>query len=285
MSVINLQDWVLAETDPARKTFRQAVHLILSAIANSHRLAPLMVMKGGSLLAIRYNSPRFTKDIDFSTTDVFSKSEVPIFLVDLDEALLTTNADNEYGLRLRVQSTSLNPQAEQNPTFPTLRIKIGYAKLSEPNQLKQLNVKKAAQVVSIDYSYNEWSTGIEQQSIDGGQLSMYGLHDLIAEKFRSVLQQVERQRKRYQDIYDLFLLLDGHNFSEADKADILSKLYEASSARVGITPSEASLRDPEVISLSRADYDTQLPTLLKEPPPAFDATYQSIRHFYESLPW
>lgn len=285
MSVINLQDWVLAETDPARKTFRQAVHLILSAIANSHRLAPLMVMKGGSLLAIRYNSPRFTKDIDFSTTDVFSKSEVPIFLVDLDEALLTTNADNEYGLRLRVQSTSLNPQAEQNPTFPTLRIKIGYAKLSEPNQLKQLNVKKAAQVVSIDYSYNEWSTGIEQQSIDGGQLSMYGLHDLIAEKFRSVLQQVERQRKRYQDIYDLFLLLDGHNFSEADKADILSKLYEASSARVGIAPSEASLRDPEVISLSRADYDTQLPTLLKEPPPAFDATYQSIRHFYESLPW
>lgn len=285
MSVINLQDWVLAETDPARKTFRQAVHLILSAIANSHRLAPLMVMKGGSLLAIRYNSPRFTKDIDFSTTDVFSKSEVPIFLVDLDEALLTTNADNEYGLRLRVQSTSLNPQAEQNPTFPTLRIKIGYAKLSEPNQLKQLNVKKAAQVVSIDYSYNEWSTGIEQQSIDGGQLSMYGLHDLIAEKFRSVLQQVERQRKRYQDIYDLFLLLDGHNFSEADKADILSKLYEASSARVGITPSEASLRDPEVISLSRADYDTQLPTLLKKPPPAFDATYQSIRHFYESLPW
>ncbi len=285
MSVINLQDWVLAETDPARKTFRQAVHLILSAIANSHRLAPLMVMKGGSLLAIRYNSPRFTKDIDFSTTDVFSKSEVPIFLVDLDEALLTTNADNEYGLRLRVQSTSLNPQAEQNPTFPTLRIKIGYAKLSEPNQLKQLNVKKAAQVVSIDYSYNEWSTGIEQQSIDAGQLSMYGFHDLIAEKFRSVLQQVERQRKRYQDIYDLFLLLDGHNFSEADKADILSKLYEASSARVGIAPSEASLRDPEVISLSRADYDTQLPALLKEPPPAFDATYQAIRHFYESLPW
>lgn len=285
MSVINLQDWVLAETDPARKTFRQAVHLILSAIANSHRLAPLMVMKGGSLLAIRYNSPRFTKDIDFSTTQVFTESEAAIFLEDLGDALLLADADNDYGLALRIQSTEVKPRAEKSPSFPTLQIKVGYALRSVPNQVKQLNAKNAAHTVSIDYSYNEWSTGIEQQSIDGGQLSMYGFHDLIAEKFRSVLQQVERQRKRYQDIYDLFLLLDGHNFSEADKADILSKLYEASSARVGIAPSEASLRDPEVISLSRADYDTQLPTLLKEPPPAFDATYQVIRHFYESLPW
>lgn len=284
MSVINLQDWVLAENDPARKTFRQAVHLVLRAIANSHRLAPLMVMKGGSLLAIRYNSPRFTKDIDFSTTQVFSESEVPIFLDDLDEALLTTNADNEYGLRLKIQSASLNPQAEQNPTFPTLRIKIGYAKLSEPNQLKQLNVKNAAHVVSIDYSYNEWSTSIEQQSIDGGQLSMYGFHDLIAEKFRSVLQQVERQRKRYQDIYDLFLLLDEHVFSDADKADILNKLNSASE-RLDRAPTRTSLRDPEVISLSKADYGQQLPTLLKERPPEFETAYQAIRQFYESLPW
>lgn len=68
MSTIDLVHWVNAETDPSRRSFRQASHLVLRAIANSHRLAPLMVMKGGTLLAIRYNSPRFTKDIDFSTT-------------------------------------------------------------------------------------------------------------------------------------------------------------------------------------------------------------------------
>lgn len=284
MSVINLQDWVLAETDPARKAFRQAVHLVLRAIANSHRLAPLMVMKGGSLLAIRYNSPRFTKDIDFSTTQVFSENEAKIFLEDLKEALISADADNEYGLALRIQSTELKPRAEKNPTFPTLHIKVGYALRSLPNQLKQLNAKNAAHTVSIDYSYNEWSTGIEQQSIDGGQLSMYAFHDLIAEKFRSVLQQVERQRKRYQDIYDLFLLLDEHDFSDADKSDILNKLNSAS-VRLDRAPTRTSLRDPAVISLSKADYDQQLPMLLKEQPPVFETAYQAIRQFYESLPW
>lgn len=284
MSIVNLQDWVLAEADPTRKTFRQAVHLLLRAIAHSHRLAPLMVMKGGTLLAIRYNSPRFTKDIDFSTTCVFSEKEVPLFLQDLDDALTQALAENEYGLMLKVQSTQVKPRAEKNPTFPTLEIKVGYAKQSDANQIKRLQAKSAAQVVSIDYSYNEWSTGIEQQSIDGGQLSMYGFHDLIAEKLRSVLQQAERQRRRYQDIYDLFLLLDGHHFSSADKAEILNKL-SAASARLATAPSKLSMRDAEIIALSQADYDQELPTLLKEAPPEFSTAYNAIKTFYESLPW
>jgi predicted nucleotidyltransferase component of viral defense system len=284
MSVINLQDWVLAETDPARKTFRQAVHLVLRAIANSHRLAPLMVMKGGSLLAIRYNSPRFTKDIDFSTTQVFSDAEAAIFLEDLDDALLLADADNEYGLSLRIQSTEVKPRAEKSPKFPTLQVKVGYALRSMPNQLKQLNAKNAAHTVSIDYSYNEWSTGIEQQSIDGGQLSMYGFHDLIAEKYRSILQQPLRNRKRYQDVYDLCLLLDEANFNAADKANILAKL-QAACTRVGITPTKASLKNEKVIALSQADYQKELPTLLKEAPPEFSTAYKQIQDFYESLPW
>lgn len=283
MSVIDLERWVSAETDPARKTFRQAVHLVLRAIANSHRLAPLMLMKGGSLLAIRYNSQRFTKDIDFSTTQVFSETEAEIFLEDLEEALISADADNEYGLALRIQSTELKPRAEKNPTFPTLHIKVGYALRLLPNQLKQLNAKNAAHTVSIDYSYNEWSTGIEQQSIDGGQLSMYGFHDLIAEKYRSILQQPLRNRKRYQDVYDLCLLLDA-DFSAADKANVLEKL-QAACARVGITPAKVSLQNKAVIALSQADYLKELPTLLKEAPPEFSTAYKQIQDFYESLPW
>lgn len=284
MSLIDLNRWVDAEPDPSRKTFRQATHLLLRAIANSHRLAPLMVMKGGTLLAIRYNSPRFTKDIDFSTTNVFADSEVPIFLEDLSEALIDANADNEYGLMLKVQSHALKPKAEKHPTFPTLQVKIGYANRINAHQIKQLQAKNAANTISIDYSYNEWSTSIEHQSIDGGQLSMYAFHDLIAEKYRSVLQQAQRNRKRFQDIYDLGLLIENHSFSDVDKLEILVKLRMACE-RTGLTPLKTSLQDEAIIALSREDYEKVLPNLLKDQPPLFDMAYGAAKSFFEALPW
>lgn len=50
--MIHLPLWVEAEQDPGRQVFRQAVHLVLRAIAQSEVLAPTMIMKGGILLAI-----------------------------------------------------------------------------------------------------------------------------------------------------------------------------------------------------------------------------------------
>ena len=52
---------------PALREFRQAIHLILAAIESDAELRRGMVMKGGILMALRYRSPRFTRDIDFST--------------------------------------------------------------------------------------------------------------------------------------------------------------------------------------------------------------------------
>lgn len=284
MSTIDLLNWVNAETDPSRRYFRQASHLVLRAIANSHRLAPLMVMKGGTLLAIRYNSPRFTKDIDFSTTTRFAEDEVPRFLEDLADALIETNADNEYGLMLKVQSHTLKPKAEKTPTFPTLHVNVGYAKLTDSTQIRQLKNNNASNTVAIDYSYNEWASSIEQQSLDGGTLSMYPLDDLIAEKYRAVLQQAERNRKRFQDIYDLCLLIEGHAFNIVKRADIQRKLL-AACARSEIVPKQTALRDENLIRLSREDYDKLLPTLLLDSPPKFDDAFNIAREFYESLPW
>jgi len=60
----SIEEWV--SSAPAdRMVFRQAVHIVLSAIAGSEYLKPKMIMKGGMLLGIRYKSSRFTEDIDF----------------------------------------------------------------------------------------------------------------------------------------------------------------------------------------------------------------------------
>jgi hypothetical protein len=46
-----------------QRELRQAVHTVLAAIAHDTQLRADMIMKGGILLAVRYQSVRFTKDI------------------------------------------------------------------------------------------------------------------------------------------------------------------------------------------------------------------------------
>lgn len=284
MIAIDLPGWVAAEPDPGRQRLRQAMHLILRAVANSPELAPLMVMKGGVLLAIRYHSPRFTKDIDFSTRRKLQDVEVPSFVAALDQALVGVSADNEYGLSLRVQSQEIDPANRPDASFPTLQIKVGYALKSDTRQIARLSAKQAANAVRIDYSFNEWATELEHQSIEGGELVMYAFHDLIAEKLRSVLQQPLRKRKRFQDIYDLCLLIGGTTFTADDKASILQKLFEAGDERE-VRIHRGGMRDPDVERMSKEGYFESLEALIGPSLPDFDTSYAIVTSFYEGLPW
>ena len=284
MNSIDLPSWVESEVNPQRKIFRQSVHLVLRSIAQSKKLSPLMVMKGGILLAIRYNSPRFTTDIDFSTSRKIQDVAIPALLADIQSALAPVSADNEYGLALSVQSHVVKPPIRPNVSFPTLTIRIAFAKRSDRNQMARLQAKQAANTLEIDYSFNEWANSTEQQDIDGGALSIYAYHDLIAEKIRSVLQQPIRKRHRLQDIYDLCLLLEGATFSLDEKSIILQKLYAASDDRKVVLTREA-MRNPEVINMSAAGYAEALPALIDSDPPAFEDSYKTVTDFFESLPW
>ena len=285
MSAIDLTAWVDEELRPERKVLRQAVHLVLRAIAQSPNLSAVMIMKGGLLLAVRYHSSRFTRDIDFSTSKRFQEVDLPALLSMIAEALAPVSADNEHAMALRLQSHEIKPPNRPGVNFPTLQMRIGYASRLEPKSLKRLESTGSTQVVQVDYSFNEWASGREQQEIDGGHLLMYTFHDLVAEKLRSVLQQPIRGqgRPRYQDIYDIFLLL-GTPVDDGDKAVILVKLFEASKDRQVPLHKEA-MRDEQVIMLSREEYVTVLPDMILGPPPDFDVAYTTVREFFESLPW
>ena len=285
MSAIDLTAWVDEELRPERKVFRQAVQLVLRAIAQSPNLSAVMIMKGGLLLAVRYHSSRFTRDIDFSTSKRLQEVDLPALLAMIAEALASVSADNEHAMALRLQSHEIKPPNRPGVNFPTLQMRIGYASRLEPKSLRRLESTGSTQVVQVDYSFNEWASGREQQEVDGGHLLMYTFHDLVAEKLRSVLQQPIRGqgRPRYQDIYDIFLLL-GTPVDDGDKAIILGKLFEASKDRQVPLHKEA-LRDEQVIKLSREEYVTVLPDMILGPPPDFDVAYTTVREFFESLPW
>jgi len=282
MSKLNLQAWVVAETEPGRREFRQAVHLILRAIAHSEKLAPIMVMKGGILLAIRYQSSRFTKDVDFSTQQKLQDVDIPTFIAQVKQALELVSIDNDYGLAIALQSHALNPK-KQDSLFATLQMKIGYANRAIANEFKRLNAGQSAKAIQIDYSFNEWASDVEEGDVDGGVLAMYAYHDLIAEKLRSVLQQPIRNRARFQDIYDLCLLLDCIDFNDEDRSLVLNKLMAASEDRqVPMDPT--AMRSEQLRELSQREYP-QVVALIASEPPTFDDAYGRVQAFYESLPW
>jgi predicted nucleotidyltransferase component of viral defense system len=202
----NIEDWV-GEAGEEELPFREAVHTILAAIAQSPNLNDNMIIKGGILLAIRYKSKRFTKDIDFSTPRKLAEIPPEKVREFLDGALTQTVEELDYDLDCRVQKCKVNPK-DPEATFPSIELKVGYAYKGSP-QHKRLLAGQSATVVSIDYSLNEHTPNVENLTLGiDGELKAYALTDLIAEKYRAVLQQAERKRQRRQDIFDLFFLLD-----------------------------------------------------------------------------
>lgn len=282
MQQLDLPTWVANEPEQDRREFRQAMHLILRAVANSESLTSVMVMKGGILLAIRYKSSRFTKDVDFSTSRRMQEVNVEGFVEELNAALRTNSLSNEYGLSLIVQRYVVNPKGKPDANFPTLQLSVGYANKARPREIERLRAKNSAKTIQIDYSFNEWASEVEVGQMDGGTINMYAYHDLMAEKIRSVLQQPIRKRDRFQDIYDLFLLLGTTEPTDQDRASTLEKLRSACFERQ-VPIFKNSMRQVEVVLHSQRGYEIIAPQI-KEPP-AFEVAYSTVREFFESLPW
>ena len=274
MSGIHIQDWINQSVE--RVPFRQAVHTILVAVSQSEALKTNMIMKGGMLLALGYESTRYTKDIDFSTAKTLNEFDIEAFIQELKSALLEAVESLDYGLDCRVQSYKQQPP-KSDATFPTLSISVGYAYKHERNAHRRLLNNNSSTIVEIDYSLNEPSREIEIFEIEEGkQIQIYGFTELVAEKFRAILQQVARNRRRRQDVYDLNFLLLHYPLARdaATKRMILDSLLEKSQSR-GIAVSKESLSDPEVIRLSREEYHL-LASEIDEPLPDFDTVYSVI---------
>lgn len=283
MTGTRIQDWI--NQSPDRVAFRQAVHTILVAITRSVTLKTNMVMKGGILLALGYESTRYTKDIDFSTEKTLKEFDIELFISELRSALIEAVEQLNYGLDCRIQSYKQKPP-KSDATFPTIEISVGYAYKHNRNAHRRLLKNNSSEIVEIDYSLNEPSRDIEILEIDEGtQLRIYGFTELVAEKYRAILQQVSRNRRRRQDVYDLNFLLAHHPqaMDDATKQKILESLVEKSQSR-GLTVTKSSLSDPEVIRLSREEYDL-LASEIEEPLLDFDKVYSVIKDYYESLPW
>lgn len=279
---MQIEQWV-KDSPLDQKAVRQATHLILKAISGSDELSATMVMKGGALLGLRYGSSRYTTDIDFSTELRLAEIDLAEFGNSFDEALDVAEAELAYGMKCKLQSHKIQPNAQG--TFPTVKLKIAYAYKSDHAQMKRVENKGGTNLISIDYSFNEKTYNCEIIEIDGGELKAYSICDLLAEKYRSILQQVVRERNREQDIYDVnYLLSTIGALGDEDRYKILSSLLLKSEGK-GIDEflTRDGMDDSRVKERSRMRYGDLLATV--KVLPDFDESYSKISEFYRNLPW
>jgi len=278
----DIKEWV--NQNPDDRAFRQAVHTILSAIAGTPLLQTSMIMKGGVLLALSYSSPRYTRDIDFSTAIKRPDFDVAAFRGQLEASLTETVELLGYGLDCRIQSCAANPKSE-DATFPTIQVSVGYAYKGTPAH-KRLQAGAATQVIRIDYSLNEPVEETELFELeDGSVIHTYSLVEMVAEKFRALLQQEARNRIRRQDIYDLHYVLSDHplRHDSGIQARILERLIEKARIRHLAVDPEA-MANPETRRRSQAEYARLAPEIEGDLPP-FAEVYAVVEAFYRALPW
>ena len=284
---VNVAKWVaLAQADPIAYQQRQTVDITLNAIAMTAPLKQAIFLKGGILMGLAYDSPRQTADIDLTaTSDPEANTDEKIRDL-LSPALPRAAAALGYAdLFVKIHSVRSQPKAIfEDANFPALKLKIAAARrgTEEENALRE--GRAAGSIIDVDISFNEASLQQIQvlELTSGQELLAYGLVDLIAEKYRAMLQQVPRNRNRRQDVYDLDLLIARSEVDDALCEQILESLIVKCQSRC-LNPTRTSLDDPDIKERSGNDWHT-LELELGEVPD-FEGCFARVLDFYRNLPW
>jgi hypothetical protein len=284
---VELARWVAAADDRTDREFRQAVHTVLDALAAIPGTSEWIALKGAILLALRYDFTRPTRDVDLSTAKRLQDFDVQTFLSDLRAALPASVERLPYGLACRLQSHEIRPSFA-GATFPTLRATVGYApSLDGARMRRMIRGTGSAHTLTMDLSFNEPLLTLEWLDLgtQGPRIPAYSLNEFVAEKFRAILQQPGRKRNRPQDALDIDVLLATQPaLHGADARTDILRILRAKSVERALLLSRGALRDPAVRQRSAHDYAplaAQLPIAL----PPFEAMFERVTVYFESLPW
>ncbi len=284
---VDIKAWIdRARRDPLAYAERQATEIVLSAIGSIPGCGSRFFLKGGILMAMVYASPRGTGDMDF-TTDLLAAPDFAVKLrEELDQALPRAAATLGYpDLVLHVQTVRERPRpfGGTDISFPALEMRIAYAKRGSKNE-ERLAHGQGLHVIDLEVSFNEPIHAIQIVRLGekGPLISAYGLTDLIAEKFRALLQQVPRNRYRRQDVYDIAHLIGRFPLDESERAAILECFLEKCAAR-DIKPTVESISDSQVKERARSEWNTLKQEIGEVPD--FDVCFAKVEALYKALPW
>jgi len=283
---VDIRSWVEAAAhNPALYRDRQVTEIVLTAIGLAPSLSNTLVLKGGTLMALGFSSDRLTSDVDF-TAMADPEGFEEAMTADLNRLMPRAAIQLGYlDLICRVQSVRKMPKSRNfaDHAFPALLVRIGSAKRDTP-EARRLDAGAAPRVLDVEISFRDhvYSSQSLQLAQAGVAVRAFSLHELLAEKFRALLQQPIRNRFRRQDVYDIAFLIARHALDDEDRAIIHRTLIEKCATR-HITPTAASLVDPEVRRRAEADWESL--GLEVEDLPAFAACFDRVAELYAALPW
>ena len=272
---IDVAEWVArAGHDPVTHQQRQTVHVVLKAVALAVPLDRMIILKGGILMGLAYGSPRQTADVDLTASGPVDDGTAGQMEAWLEAALPRAAAAlGHAGFITRIHSIKPMPRGRfETADFPALKVKVRSERRAGTKTF-----------VDVDISFKEELRQIEALELtDGNEILAYGLEELVAEKYRAILQQASRRRHRRQDIYDLDLLIAGRDFDDACRRRILDTFSIKCRSRK-IEPTRDSLEDPEIRRRSGAEWPTMKLELGELP--EFEACFERVAAFYRDLPW
>jgi len=227
---------------------RFAQYGILQAMADSKLLRENLAFKGGNALDFAWAPNRSTTDLDFSCRDLTVNERV------LQEVLPRAMAGIErmHGVAYRLQGLKRKPQLE-TALFPALKVIIGYGLPDDRNNRRRIEEGKPSKtVIELDISLNEVvcrtvSCDVQRQYA----LEVCALEDIIAEKLRALLQQSSRNRRRGQDVLDIFVCLA--KYPDLNVLEIRDFLMLKAGAR-GISVTLQSFESYELRNLAHEEY-------------------------------
>lgn len=283
---IDIPAWVNhAKADPVKHFQRQAAEITLNTIAMTSPLNEQLVLKGGVLMGLAYDSPRQTSDIDLSAVLAVDQEIDKKVVQMLDDSFLRVATSLGYtDVVLKTHSVKKKPTKTifAEADFPALKLKVAYALRGTKEATAMKAGKPVNSMFEIDISFNEPMQQTQILSLDGGDLLAYDITDLIAEKYRAMLQQVVRNRNRRQDVYDLYILINHDAIKTADRTKILESFLIKSRSR-NIEPNINSLDCVELLERSQKNWNTMVLEIGNIPD--FDEAFEVVRDYYRSLPW
>lgn len=276
---VDVAAWVDSDqTDPVTRRRRQAQHILLDAVAAIHPSHSLY-LKGGLLLGLIHRSPRMTTDVDL-TAGFPAQAHIDKTVHEvLNKALQpAANRLGYIGAQVEVKSVQTLPLGMdiEKADFPALKIWVRY--VSGPAG------RRKEDRVRLDVSFSE--PALHRADVvdigNGIELHTYSLVDLIAEKYRALLQLVDRPRPRRQDVYDLDHLLARYSYDIATRREILMTMRDKCRAR-RIEADVHSLDAPGI--RARVEGEWGQIALETGALPEFDQCFKAVRRFYRALPW
>lgn len=283
---VDVRAWVeSAKKDSVRYRDRQVTEIVLTTIGLAPSLKDALVLKGGTLMALAFKSDRLTGDIDF-TSQVAPAGFQEMLVAELNNRMPTTAIKLGYlDIVCRVQSVVKKPRPENflDRDFPALLVRVASAARGT-RQEELLKEGKASRVHQLEISFRDQVYAFQELCLIGADVAVQGftIHELIAEKFRALLQQPIRERNRRQDVFDIAYLIDTQKLEKSDLATIHETLLAKCRSRA-IEPTAGSLTEAEVVDRAQADWETL--RLEVEDLPDFDERFNLVKKLYAALPW